>query len=118
MKIQAFGGATVLDKYPAGRVQKKGTITQVTVLRPTPKGKTLQDVYDLTVSKGTKFYVPNGDEKTELNSKTVLTDDATKEMMTQKPGSTLGDNAGLPVEVEVKGKAVTSITFKPKKKKD
>ena len=48
----------------------------------------------------------------------MLTDDATKEMMTQKAGSTLGDNAGLPVEVEVKGKAVTSVTFKPKKKKD
>jgi hypothetical protein len=105
-----------LMKYDA----KKGTITQVMILRPTPKGKTLQDIYNLAVTKETKFFVTDGDEKKELDAKTVLTDPLTKERMSQpNENTTLGNNAGLPVDVETKGKAVTAITFKePKKKKD
>jgi hypothetical protein len=100
-------------KYTA----KGGSITQITVLEPTPKGKVLQKIHTLGVDRTTKFIVTVGGEKMELDAKTVLTDDATKGMLVQKDGSTLNNNEGIRVEVETKGKAATKVTFTQKLKK-
>jgi hypothetical protein len=94
----------------------KGTITEITVLQPTPSGKFQQEIYNLKVNKSTKFVVKEGDKTTELDAKTVLTDDKTKEMFTQKAGTTLGNNAGLAVNVETKAGAATTVTLTIKKK--
>jgi hypothetical protein len=95
---------------------KNGSINHITVLQPTPRGKVLQQIHELAVTKDTKFIIMDGDDKTELDPRTVLTDDKTKEMLVQKPGSTLGNNSGVPVQVEFKGKAVVSVTITQKKK--
>ena len=58
----------------------------------------------------------DGDEKVELNSRTVLTDARTKDLMTPKDGGMLGGFEGLRATIEVKDKTATSVTLLPKKK--
>ena len=52
--VQAFGGATVLDKYPAGRVQKKGII----VLQGAEVPYSSQGVYQLPDNVRIGFTTP------------------------------------------------------------
>jgi hypothetical protein len=116
----AGGTATLkITGYLMRYESKSGSITQITVLQPTPRGaKVLQEVHDFNVTKSTKFIFTDGDTKASLTPKSVLTDARTKEMMTQKAGATLGNNEGLRVVVEVKGTTATLVTFTPKKAAD
>jgi hypothetical protein len=102
-----------LMKYTA----KGGSITQITVLQPTPRGKVLQQTWTLAVGKTTKFIVKDGDDTVEMDARSVLTDDRTRDMLVQKEGSTLNGNMGIRVAVETKGKAATKVTFTQKQKK-
>jgi hypothetical protein len=95
---------------------KKGTVTHISALQPTPQGKFLQEVYELTVNRNTKFIYMEGDNKTELDSKTILTDAKTKDLFVGKPGSTLNNNEGISAEFETKGRTATKVTIKKKKK--